>query len=224
MTRDTPRTAKRPAKAATSPPGKSPNCSQPRSGQRSSRCANLTEPAHAARVVPHSAHAQAAPKSNMRESSPDRYRGDIGSIGRLNAPWRQPTLITERHPVSDSTSRPTLGGAARGLICRELGSYLLVRCAFGCPPTHCGAGWSPSLRAAASGSSPPGGLQWLRWLSLLPEMAGSGARRVAGSGDPVSDAGDGLDDVGVVEFAAEPADGDLDGFGERVGVFVPCLG
>jgi hypothetical protein len=48
---------------------------------------------------------------------------------------------------------------------------------------------------------------------------------VAGwSGDPVSDARDGLDEFGVVEFAAEPPDGDLDGLGEWVGVFVPCLG
>jgi hypothetical protein len=34
----------------------------------------------------------------------------------------------------------------------------------------------------------------------------------------------GLDDVGVVEFGAESADGDLDGLGERVGGFVPYLG
>src|SRR5579864_1905860 len=42
--------------------------------------------------------------------------------------------------------------------------------------------------------------------------------------DPVADAGDGLDERGVAEFAAEPADGDLDGLGERVGVLVPGLG
>jgi hypothetical protein len=46
---------------------------------------------------------------------------------------------------------------------------------------------------------------------------------VAGICDPVADAGDGLDGRGVAEFAAEPADGDLDGFGERVGVDVPGL-
>ena len=33
-------TSTRPTRAATSPPGKSPNCSRPRSGPRSSRCAN----------------------------------------------------------------------------------------------------------------------------------------------------------------------------------------
>jgi len=38
--------------------------------------------------------------------------------------------------------------------------------------------------------------------------------------DAVADAGDGLDERRVAEFAAEPADGDLDGFGERVGVLV----
>jgi len=42
--------------------------------------------------------------------------------------------------------------------------------------------------------------------------------------DPVADAGDGLDERGAAVFAAEPADGDLDGFGERVGVLVPGLG
>jgi len=42
--------------------------------------------------------------------------------------------------------------------------------------------------------------------------------------DPVADAGDGLDKRRVAEFAAEPADGDLDGLRERVRVFVPGLG
>jgi len=42
--------------------------------------------------------------------------------------------------------------------------------------------------------------------------------------DPVADAGDGLDERRVAEFATEPADGDLNRFRERVGVFVPCLG
>jgi len=47
---------------------------------------------------------------------------------------------------------------------------------------------------------------------------------MAGVGDPVADAGDAPDGVGVAEFAAEPTDGDLDGLGGRVGVFVPCQG
>src|SRR5208282_6687553 len=53
--------------------------------------------------------------------------------------------------------------------------------------------------------------------------SGSRAMRMTGRCDPVPDAGDGLDDLRVAEFAAEPADGDLDSFGERVGVFVPGL-
>jgi hypothetical protein len=48
-------------------------------------------------------------------------------------------------------------------------------------------------------------------------------RLVAGVCDAVADAGDGLDGRGIAEFTAEPADGDLDGFGERVGVLVPGL-
>jgi hypothetical protein len=41
--------------------------------------------------------------------------------------------------------------------------------------------------------------------------------------DPVSDAGDGLDCWGFSEFAAQSADGAVDGVGERVDVLVPCL-
>ena len=39
----------------------------------------------------------------------------------------------------------------------------------------------------------------------------------------VSDVGDGADDGGFAEFAAEPADGDGDDVGEGVGMLVPCL-
>jgi len=42
---------------------------------------------------------------DMREPCPDQHRDDIGAERRLHAPWRQPALVTERHPVPDSTSR-----------------------------------------------------------------------------------------------------------------------
>src|SRR5437660_1127422 len=41
--------------------------------------------------------------------------------------------------------------------------------------------------------------------------------------DPVSDAGYGLDNRWLSQLPAEPADGDRDGSGERVGVLVPGL-
>jgi hypothetical protein len=44
------------------------------------------------------------------------------------------------------------------------------------------------------------------------------------SSAPLADAGDGLDERWVTESAAESADGDLDGLGERVGVPVPGVG
>src|SRR6266568_8490624 len=47
---------------------------------------------------------------------------------------------------------------------------------------------------------------------------------VAGICAQVADARDGLDGRGVAEFAAEPAEGDLDCLGERGGVLVPGLG
>jgi len=41
--------------------------------------------------------------------------------------------------------------------------------------------------------------------------------------DAVSDAGNGFDRWWLAEFAAQPTDGDVDGFGEGVGVLVPDL-
>jgi len=41
------------------------------------------------------------------------------------------------------------------------------------------------------------------------------------SRDAVARSGDGFDYVGVAEFAAQPPDGDLNRFGEGIGVFVP---
>jgi hypothetical protein len=44
------------------------------------------------------------------------------------------------------------------------------------------------------------------------------------AGDPVTDPADGVDHLGVSEFAPEPADGDLDSPGEGIGVLVPDSG
>lgn len=53
----------------------------------------------------------------------------------------------------------------------------------------------------------------------------SGLRELSrGVCDAVAGAGDGLDRRWGAEFAAEPADGDLDGLGERVNVLVPGPG
>jgi hypothetical protein len=47
--------------------------------------------------------------------------------------------------------------------------------------------------------------------------------RYLGWRDAVADAGCGADDGGSAELAAQPSDGNGDGIGERVGVFVPDL-
>src|SRR5262245_57959380 len=48
-----------------------------------------------------------------------------------------------------------------------------------------------------------------------------GNRRIAGSSDPIAGLGDRVDERGVAELGPQPADGDLDGLGERVGALVP---
>ena len=46
-------------------------------------------------------------------------------------------------------------------------------------------------------------------------------RRGVCSSDAIADASDSFDHVWVAEFAAQPANGDLNGLGERVGVLIP---
>jgi len=59
---------------------------------------------------------------------------------------------------------------------------------------------------------------------VLGAPSRAGRERSGGFFDPVSDVGNGFDCRGFSEFASESADGDVDGVGEGVNVFVPYLG
>ena len=59
--------------------------------------------------------------------------------------------------------------------------------------------------------------------ALRPNTAVRGPSIRLGEGDPLASASDGLDDVWLPESLLQASDGDLDGFGEWVGVFASHL-
>ena len=76
-------------------------------------------------------------------------------------------------------------------------------------PVHTGAGRACSPRLTCS--------------ALRPNFAARGSSIRLGESDPLASSGEGLDDVWLPQPFLEVSDGELDGFGERVAVFVSHL-
>jgi hypothetical protein len=163
-------------------------------------------------------------QSHRRQGAHGR-RARPGTLPRLHGACRAVTRPTARSPdgrparAHGTGNRPALRRPGPPVRCPPHGPEPRPPATRRQPPGHRPAPFSGArLATRAVGHSVGGGLGCPSWPRVRVEM-GAGS----GSADPVPDPRRGKDDRGIAELAAQPADGNGDRVGERVGVLVPDL-